>query len=59
MEEVAALGHEAFCGIQRKSIWGLDKTFYGIFSRGTKGGEKEGLWRFGEEQTWENKTVRG
>jgi len=51
-EEVTALGYEACCGIQRKGILALYKTYYGIFSGGTTGGEKVGSWKFGKEQTW-------
>lgn len=44
--------------MQGKSIWGLHKTYYGIFREENKSGGSDGFGQFREEQVWKNKGVR-
>lgn len=44
--------------MQGKNVLGLHKTVWDVLG-GAKCGEREGSGRFGEEQVWENRRVKG
>lgn len=49
-------GHITGC---RGRVFADHTIYYGVFIRRNKGGEKEGSRRFGDEQVWENRAMKG
>jgi len=45
--------------MKRKNIFGLCETYFAMIKGRTKGREKDGSQRFGEEQAQENDSIRG